>query len=51
MLQKKSGLMASTRVAGTVEEKVLVKAAEDGDMDALTFLLQKGVCPNVHGVL
>ena len=41
-------MASNTREANTDDERALCTAAMNEDVETLTSLLQKGVCPNVH---
>ena len=40
-------MVSNTREANTCNERALLAAAKKEDVETLTSLLQKGVCPNV----
>ena len=41
-------MASNTRESNTDDERTLWTAAVEKDVETLTSLLQKGVCPNVH---
>ena len=46
--ERERRMASSVRKANTQDERDLLEAAEKGDWETLTSLLQKGVCSNVH---
>ena len=44
-------MASNTREANTVDEWALLTTARQKDVETLTSLLEKGVCPNVYDVI